>query len=202
MTFDLFLNNPSRNVTFLLPGTGLSFAAFYREAYVGRAHVGGDNGPFSLTSGPCAFKNVSFLYSSKESEEMAVRQLPAKFLSDRVTLLEICGDDESKNLASLRAALSSLRLLFDLKALVDRMLIASIKITLGTKILTDNIVKCKFVDSNPLLVSIDLSSLSFVANCRGKPLGGFLMTWPAGSARRVLPASAPRSRVKRAEDAW
>lgn len=191
VTFDLFLNNPSKNVTFHLPDSGLSFAAFYRGAYVGRAYVGGDNGPFSLTSGPCAFKNVSFMYSPKESEGMSVRQLPANFLSGKVTSLEIRGDENSTELASLRPALSSLRLAFDLKPLADRMLIASISIALGAKVLTANAVECEFVISNPLLVPIDLTSLSFVANYKGKRFGSASMTWPEGQLLRVMPGEGP-----------
>lgn len=76
--FNLFLNNPSKNITFALPDSGLNFAAFYRGAFVGRAFVGGSDGPFELTSGPVSLPNVTFKYSPKESEEKAVRQLPAK----------------------------------------------------------------------------------------------------------------------------
>ncbi|CAO1619093.1 unnamed protein product [Jaminaea pallidilutea] len=191
VNFDLYLNNPSKNVMFTLPDTGLSFAAFYRGAFVGRAYVGGDSGPFSLTSGPCAFKNVHFMYYPSEDEEEDVRQLPANFLSGKVTPLEIRGDDESTDLPALRPALSSLRLAFDLRPLVDRTLIASIEITLGAKVLTANSVECEFGISNPLKVPIDLTSLSFTANYKGKPFGTSSMNWPEGKALRVEPGSGP-----------
>ncbi|CAO1618283.1 unnamed protein product [Sympodiomycopsis kandeliae] len=189
VSFNLFLNNPSKNVTFALPDTGLSFAAFYRGAYVGRAFVGGDKGPFELTSGPVAFPNVIFRYHPKESEEKAVRQLPANFLSGETTRLEIRGDDNSTSIAALNQALSSLRLTFDLKPILDRTLIASIEITLGAKVLTNSSVECQFVIANPLAVPIDLLSLSFVANYKGKPFGSSSLKWPKGDALRVQPGN-------------
>ncbi|PWN22896.1 hypothetical protein BCV69DRAFT_310400 [Microstroma glucosiphilum] len=189
VTFDLFLNNPSENVTLNLPDSGLSFAAYYRGANVGRAHVGGKEGPFKLTSGPCAFRGVNFYYSPKESEEMAVRQLPANFLSGQTTTLEIRGDEQSTSIAALQPAISSLRLSFDLRPLVDRTLIASIEIALGAKVLTANAVECSFVISNPLMVPIDLLSLAFVANYKGKPFGTSSIEWPAGEPLRVMPGT-------------
>lgn len=111
------------------------------------------------------------------------------FLSGETTRLEIRGDADSTSIDALRPALSALRLTFDLKPILDRTLISSIEIALGAKMLTNNSVECEFGIANPLAVPIDLTSLSFVANYKGKPFGSASLKWPEGEPLRVQPGT-------------
>ena len=186
--FNLFLNNPSKSVRVTLLDSDLSMAAYFQGSYVGRAFVAKDR--FDFPSGPLHMKDVHFSYEPKADEHMDVRKLPANFLSGEISTLEIRGDDQSTDIIILRKALKSLRLTFDLAALINKTLIDNITITLGLSMLTASSVdtSCEYhaaslvaasltspltavIVNNPLGATIDLLSLSFVARYKDQPFG-------------------------------
>ncbi len=189
IVFSLYLNNPSKTLQVALPDTDLTMAAFYRGAYVGRAHI--PKG-FSMESGPVAVHDIHFRYCPAPEMEKAVRDIPANFLSGRTTTLEIRGDDESSEIALLIPALKNIRLTFELRPMMDRTLIDSISITLGVTALTSASVDAEFVVNNPLGVPFDLCTMSFMATYKGKPFGSCTVSYerdhplrvPAGSVKQ------------------
>lgn len=189
IVFSLYLNNPSKTFQLALPDTDLTMAAFYRGAYVGRAHI--PKG-FKLGSGPVAVHDIHFRYCPSPDAADAVRDIPANFLSGRTTTLEIRGDDESSEIPTLIPALKNIHLTFELKPMMDRTLIDSISITLGVTALTAASVDAEFVVNNPLGVPFDLCAMSFMASYKGLPFGSCTVHYerdhplrvPAGSIKQ------------------
>ena len=182
IVFSLYLNNPSKTFQLTLPDTDLTMAAFYKGSYVGRAHI--PKG-FKLSSGPVAVHDIHFRYCPPPEVEKEVRDIPANFLSGRITTLEIRGDDDSSEIPLLIPALKNIRLSFVLKPMIDRTLIDSISITLGVTALTAASVDAEFVVNNPLGVPFDLCAMSFMATYKGKPFGSCTVDYEPNHPLRV-----------------
>ncbi|PWN51126.1 hypothetical protein IE53DRAFT_386543 [Violaceomyces palustris] len=194
IVFSLYLNNPSSTVRLQLGDFGFSLAAYYRGHYVGRAHVG--RGLRISGKGPFSCHDVHFRYQPHRDDRNQVRQLAADFLSGKPSQLEIRGDRDSVRDADcpiLSRAIQGLRLGFQLNPIMDKTLIESVSINLGVGMLTSSKVEAKFRVRNPLGVSIQLHSLSFVANHRGEPFGSTSVLYDPHQPMTIPPGQLQQS---------
>lgn len=110
------------------------------------------------------------------------------FPSHRTTL-EIRGDDKSTPIVTLRPALHSIKLSFDLQPMLYSTLIDSIAVTLGMSVLSSYSVEADCVLNNPLAVFILLKGLSFTANYRGNPFGTASIQFPEDKPFSIRPGT-------------
>ncbi|KAK0533458.1 hypothetical protein OC835_003000 [Tilletia horrida] len=197
LRFDLLVYNPSPKVSIHVLDSEVSFAAYFKNHYVGRAIV---RNALLLDKGECLAKDVVFHYQPAPEIAKQVASLPSNLMSGRTTELWIQGDRHSTKIPTLLRALQTIRVPFLLKPILNGTLIDSIATRLSMGMLTSQTCLVEFVINNPLGVSIDVLDLSFRAMHRGEPFAkcstSFRQTAdPANGIRgtklSVPPASAP-----------
>ncbi|KAK0551086.1 hypothetical protein OC846_000823 [Tilletia horrida] len=165
LRFDLLLYNPSPSVSIHVLNSGVSFAAFYKGFYVGRAIIKKD---LILDIGHVRVEDTEFQYQPAAEVLKDVLDVPTNLMSGRMTELLIEGDEHSTTIDTLLPALKAIRVPFLLKPILNGTLIDSIATRLSVGMLTSQTCMVEFVVNNPLGVPIDILDLSFKAKHRGE----------------------------------
>ncbi|CAD6900120.1 unnamed protein product [Tilletia controversa] len=165
LLFDLLLHNPSPRVSIHVVDTEISFAAFFKNQYVGRAIL---RRGLLLSIGDCVAPDTEFHYEPAPEIAKQVSALPSNLMSGRTTELWIQGDQYSTTIPTLLKALQRIRVPFLLQPIINRTLIDSIATRLSVYMLTSQTCQVEFVVNNPMGVVIDVLDLKFRATHRGE----------------------------------
>ncbi|KAE8213204.1 hypothetical protein CF327_g3253 [Tilletia walkeri] len=165
LRFDLLLHNPSPKVAIHVLNSEVSFAAYFKNHYVGRAIIRKE---LLLQTGDCRSNDVEFHYQPAPEVAKLVSALPSNLMSGRTTELWIQGDRYSTTIPTLLKALQRIRVPFLLKPIINRTLIDSIATRLSLGMLTSQSCMVEFVVNNPMGVAIDVMDLKFRATHRGE----------------------------------
>jgi len=165
LRFALLVYNPSPRVSLHVVADEISFGAYYKKCYVGRAII---RNKLLLDIGHCRAEDVEFRYQPAADAAAQVADVPANLMSGRITELWIQGDEQSTTIPTLLKALQTISVPFLLQPLLNKTLIGGIATRLSVGMLTSQTCLAEFSVNNPLGVPINILDLNFRATHRGE----------------------------------